>query len=141
MVWRMQRWCPYRRCAGILGRIAPASSPTLRCRCCRHCSGIIALVAWALLPSLRWHCCPVAFASPPALQTGICLIKQLRHALVSLPASRRCRCWRRAGIIALVAWASLPLLHWCCCPWHTRVAASIMNWHLPSHDAVATCCW
>ncbi len=142
MVRRMQRWCPCWRCAGVLGLIAPASSPTLRCCCCRGYAGIIALVVWALLPSLHWHYYPCCLCSPPALQTGVCpVMKQLQHTLASLSALRHCCFWRCASIIALVAWAFLPRLRWQRRPWHTRVSTSIMNWHLPSHDAVATHCW
>jgi hypothetical protein len=32
----------------------------------------------------------------------------------------------------------LPLLRWHCCPCCLLVTASIVNWHLPSHEAFAT---
>jgi hypothetical protein len=51
-------------------------------------------------------------------------------ALLSLPALCWDHCPHRAGAFAL--------LRWHCCPCCLPVAASIANWHLPSHKAVAT---
>jgi hypothetical protein len=119
------RHCQHRAVVLVAG-VAPASSPLSRGCFCPWQAGIVALVAFAL---------------PPALQTGVCPItKQSRHALASLPATHHCCCRHSAGIVALVARASLPLSHWHCCPWHTRIATSITNWPPASHDAVATRC-
>ncbi len=142
MVRRMQHWCPCRNFAGVLGPIAPVSSPTLHCCCCQRCAGIIAHVAWALLPLLHWHCCPCCLCvtasianwplpSYEAVATCAGVIASI--APLSLPALRRHCCPRRAGVFAPFALALLPL--------HTCVAASITNWHLASHDAVATRRW
>ncbi len=120
MVRRMQRWCLCWRCAGVLGRIAPASSPTLRCCCCRRCAGIIALVAWALFPSSRWHCCPCRLRvaasiaswrlpSHEAVATRAGAIASIAPSL--LPALRRHHRPHRAGVFALVALALPPSAH------------------------------
>ncbi len=140
---RRSGWCRAgvcRRCAGV--------SPALCWRHCQHCAVVlVAGVLPASLPLSRGCFCPcragivalVAFALPPALQTGVCPVtKQSQHALASLPASRHCCCRRCAGIVALVARASSPLSRWRRHPWHTRVASSITNWRPASHDAVAT---
>ncbi len=131
-----------RCCAGVLRE--------LPWHHCQHCAVIlVAGVAPASLPSLRGHFCPccagiialVAFASLPASRTGIYPVTtQSRHMLASLPALRHCYCRHCAGIVALVARAFLPSSCWHRCPWHTRVIASIMNWHPANHDAVATRC-
>jgi hypothetical protein len=115
---------------------------------CPHCAGVIAsIVLLLLLLALCRHHCPsgivalVAFVLPPASRTGICLVtKQSQHMLESLLASRHHCCRHCAGIVALVARVSLPMLHWRCCPCHTCIAISITKWHLPSHDAVTTNC-
>ncbi len=121
------RRCHHQHCTVVVAGVVPASFPLSHGRFCPCRAGIIALVILAL---------------PPALQTGICPgTKQSQHALVSSPALRCCCCQCCAGIIPLVAWALLPLSCWRCCSWHTRIAASITNWHLPSHDAVVTRCW
>jgi hypothetical protein len=135
--WRLPTLCWCFACIALM------SSPTLCCCCqCQCCAGVIALVAWGLFPCCTGTVALLAFTLLPALQTGICpVMKQWQHTLASLPALRHYCCWRCAGIVALVARAPLPLLRWCCRPRHTRVTASIMNWHLPSHDAVATRCW
>ncbi len=112
MVWRMQHWCPCRRCAGVLGRIVPASSPTLRCCSCRRCAGIIALIAWALLPLLCWHCCPR------------CLCVTASIANWHLPSHKAVA--TRAGIIASITPLLLPALRWHCCPCCAGVFAPVM---------------
>jgi hypothetical protein len=120
MVWRMQRWCLCWCCAGILCRIAPVSSPTLRCCCCRHCAGIIALVAWALLSLSCWHCCPRCLciaasianwhlSSHEAVATCAGVIASI--ALLLLPALRRHRCPRCMGAFSPAALMSPPLAH------------------------------
>jgi hypothetical protein len=141
MVQPMQHWRLCRRCACVLARIVLVSLPTLRCCRCQHCASVIALVARAPLPLLCWHCCPPCLCvaasivnwhlpSHKAVATRVGVIASIAPLL--LPELRR-HC-------ALVTWVSLPLSHWRCCPCHTRVAASITKWYLPSHDAVATHC-
>ncbi len=128
-VWPRQRW-------HFFG-VALVSLPALHWRHCQHQAVLVAGVALVLLPSwpskvrpvprwrllaLHWHFASIALASSPA--SGCC------------PCCQHC-----AGVIALVAWALLPLLRWHHCPCCLRVAASITNWHLPSHKAVATGAW
>jgi hypothetical protein len=136
---------------------ALVSLPALCLRPWLHCASVINNIVPLLLPVLRRHHFPcrvgafvlrvaivahIAFALPPASQTGVCPgTKQLQHALASLPALRPCCCQCCASTAPLVAQVSLPWLRWRCRSWHTRVAACIINWHLPSHDAVATRCW
>jgi hypothetical protein len=61
-------------------------------------------------------------------------------ALASSPTLCCCCCCCRccAGIIFLVVWALLSSLRWHRCPHCLCVAASIANWHLSRHKAVAT---
>jgi hypothetical protein len=121
-------FCPH--CAGVIASIVLSSLlPALRRRHHPRCVGAFSLVALALLPSLPSRRRQHRELGP--------VTKQSRHALASLPALRHRCCQHCAGIVALVAWASLPSLRWCCRPWHTRVAASITNWHPASHDAVS----
>ncbi len=114
-------------CPIVVASVAPASF-SLSCGRFFPCrAGIVALIAFAL---------------PPALQTGVCPgTKQSQHLLASLPVSRPCCCQCCTGTIPLVAQVSLPWLRWRCRSWHTRISARITNWYLPSHDAVGTRCW
>ncbi len=114
------------RCAGVFARIALGH--------CQHQAVLVASVAPALLlswpskvrPMPRWHL--------PALR--LCFA---RIALASLPASCCHPCHRRCtGVIALVVWALLPLSRWHLCPCRLCLVSSIANWHLPSHETVAT---
>ncbi len=45
-----------------------------------------------------------------------------------------CCCRHCADVVALAAWASLPLSCWCRLSYCTHVATSNANWRLPSHD-------
>ncbi len=113
-------------CPVVVASVASALFSLSCGRFCPCCAGIVALIALALLPALRTGICPGT--------------KQLQQALASSSVSRPCCCQCCAGTIPLIAQVSLPWLHWHCHSWTTRVAPCITNWHLPSHDAVATRC-
>ena len=108
-------------CIGVISLVTPALPPALcrrRHRCC------------AVLFSSYWHCCQHRagiFTSVPQTLTPL-LRWRLRHCF--------------AGVVAIVALASSPLLHprvasivraslqafhWRCCPHRTRVATTIMQ--------------
>jgi hypothetical protein len=130
-----------------------------------HCAGAIALVTPMLPPASQTGVCPVrkqlqhfgisgivarccARRCSPATWPLVVRLMQRWHfcqhcagvlayiVLVSLPAC--------AVVIVGVALALLPLSCRCLCPHCTHIVTSIANWHLPSHDAVAThrrmCC-
>ncbi len=114
--------------------VALVSLPALHWYHCQRQAVLVAGIAPALLPSWPLKVRPVPRWHLPALPWHFA-----RITLASLPALCCCPCcWHCAGVISLVAWALLPLLHWHCCPCHLHIAASIANWHLPSHEAVAT---
>jgi hypothetical protein len=98
-VWSRQRW---RFCS-----IALVSSPALHGHHCQHQAVLVAGVVPALLPSWPSKVRPVPCWRLLALRWRFA-----RIALASLPALCCCPCCRHcAGVIALVAWALLPLLH------------------------------
>ncbi len=72
------------------------------------------------------------------VSASVALVSFARMLLVSLPALRCHCCQHCAGVIALVLWASLPLLHWHCQSWHTRVAASIVLLEIASCASCAS---
>jgi hypothetical protein len=144
MVWTMERRCLCQRCAGVLAHIMHALLPVLRRRCRM---GIFAPSCWRHCPCLPPVTTSIAnwcLPSPNAIMT--------RHlhlhfadasagiALVFLPASR----WRHCSI----ALSFLPALcRRCCHPCRAGIsplctggfaliappiAASILNWRLPS---------
>jgi hypothetical protein len=100
----------------------------------QHQAVLVAGVAPALLPS--W---PSKVRLVPRWRLPALRWRFARIVLASLPALCRRPCCRRfAGVIALVTWVLLPLSRWHRCPCRLCVAASIANWRLPSHEAVAT---
>jgi hypothetical protein len=95
-----QRYCQVGLCrsgrcrAGVCWHCARVLPPLLWRHCQHPAVILVAGVVPAPLPSSRGCFCPccagivalVAFALPPASQTGICPVtKQSRHALASLP--------------------------------------------------------
>ncbi len=110
------------------------SLPASHWRCCQLQAVLVAGVAPALL--LKW---PSKVQLVPRWHLPALRWRFARIALASLPALCCCPCcWHCTGIIAIIAWALLPLSRWHCCPRCLCIAASIGNWHLPSHNAVAT---
>jgi hypothetical protein len=86
------------------------------------------MATWPLVVWLVWRLCLCRHC------TGV----TAHNMLVSLPASH-CHCHRHCtNVVPFATWASLPLLRWRCNSCRTRVAASIANRRLPSHDAAAT---
>ncbi len=124
-VWPRQQW-------HFFG-VALVSLPALHWRHCQCQAVLVAGIAPVLLPSWPSKVWPVLRWRLPALRWHFACI-----ALASLPALCCCPCCRRCfGIIALIAWACLPLSRWHCCPHCLHVTASIANWRLP-YKAVAT---
>jgi hypothetical protein len=131
MVWPMQHWRLCWRCAGVLGRIALASS--------KHCAVVVTGIAPASSPLLcrrfclsRWYCCPCRLRvaasiinwhlpSHEAVATRAGIIASIAPTL--LPALRRHHHPRCVGIFALVALALSPSSHPCCCQNHELASA------------------
>jgi hypothetical protein len=140
--------------AGIVALVAQASLPPVVLVFCPCCFCVAAsLLSWHLhsLAAVKtcwgmWRCCrllvianglvPIPGVTPS--QLGLQWSGQgsayvfAGVTLASLPAC----CWHHCKHCAVIV-ASLSCWCWLSCC--TCVAASIANWHLPSHDAVATC--
>jgi hypothetical protein len=148
-----------RRCTGVVACLLLASLPSLHLHCRLHRPCIGASIANWRLPNLdaatthprTWRCCRGHFpCSCPCCHTWRCSTATLLSMVRLMQRwhlCQRCACntrWRhhqhRAVVVAGVTPASLPSLRWRCHPRYTRVAASIMNWHLPIHDTDATRC-
>jgi hypothetical protein len=115
------------RCAGVLARITLPSLPLLSCPCCRRCAGIVTKLAFKSPAGavLAFAGVALAFCLHCAGVIACIMLSSLPPAL----CQHRCHC--HAGAFALLCWH--------CCPRRLCIAASIANWHLPSHEAVATC--
>ncbi len=138
--------------AGVVTIVTMALLPLSMRRHLCHChTGIVALIALALFPTLHGCCCPcctgvvilIALTSSPSLCMGVITVvapallppsswRVCTVALVLLPLSHlRCHHWY-AGISALVAQASLPLL----CFHHSvnsQASLPLLSWHVLSH--------
>ncbi len=136
--------------AGVFAGAVLVSLPVLRWHLCQHCAGIVALVAQASPPASRWRLQlsslsllmsllssfsseRLYWAPPASLHLLDSSLYNLSNKAIDAGCRRRC-----TGINAFIAWALLPLLRWHCCPCCLCIAASITNWHLPSHKAVTT---
>jgi hypothetical protein len=162
-------WHPCTHCAVIIANLALALLPTLRWPLPPHCAGITPSITNWHLPNhnavatclCAWRCCRGHRPCPwPHCCTRHCytviwpfMVRLMQLwclcwrcagmlasiVLASLPTLHCCCCRHWAGIINLVARVPMPLLHWHCCPCRLCITTSIVNWHLPSHKAVATC--
>ncbi len=155
-------WHHCQHCAGFIASVAPALSPLSHGCLCPHRTHIVTSIANWHLPSHNavlthrctccrgcalhchlWLCCCNLHPSMEIWPSMIwpmqcCRLCQTRIALASSPASCCHHCWHYASFVALVMQVSLPSSRWHHCPPSTHVTASIANWHLPSHAAVAT---
>jgi hypothetical protein len=98
--------------------LSPCYCRWLSCRTWRHSTATWPSMVLSMQHSrLCWRCAGVL----------------ARLLLASLRVLRCCRCWHSTSDVTHAARASLPLSCWRPLSHWTRVAASIANWHLPSH--------
>ncbi len=118
--------------AGVIASIMLLSMSPALCqhhchvagRFCSCCAGIFVPIAFALYQ----HC---NLASAQSQNSRDTCLRHCQHRAIVVAGNCRHCCPRHTGIFALVVLV-LPTSAYLRC-------ASITNWHLPSHDAVATC--
>ncbi len=155
----MSKYCCCPCCDGIDEVVKLVSSPLSQWRHHHRCTGVFTIVTMASLPLLRWHHCQdcTGIVSPllplrcsPNRSDLFALMSHWRHhhhctgavapfnlaycavAVVSLPLSHWHCCPWCAGIIALIAQASLPLLclH---CAVNLQASSPLLRGHVLSH--------
>ncbi len=106
-----------RHCAGVLARIALASSPALRCHHhCRRCASIVALVALIMRPS-RWHspfrhhrctwrpCRIRRHRRPSSVFCSLTPLRQCKHLFATTLSLERLTA--AAAVLVMATWPSM----------------------------------